>query len=367
MHLYLLRQVLAALVLSVATFTLVLLLGNLMREILALLVNRQATIGILAKALMLLIPYVMVYALPMGMLTATLLVFGRFSADQELTAARAGGLSLLSLSTPVLLLAVVLCGVSAWFNMDVAPRCRVAYKRLLYDSGMERAESLLMENRFIRDFPGLIVYIGQAEGDTLRNLLIYQFSGPEPGTSGGTNTPQVSMILSAPLAKRVVDPVTQQIVLRMPQVEMVHVSSWTPILGTDYEYALPARQAQPPTRLTKISEMGMRDLLQELYDCKRHAVEPMPILVQIHRQIAFSFACLGFTLVGIPLGIRAHRRETTVGVGIALILVLIYYSFIILGQAWETHPQRLPYLVVWLPNFLFQGIGMVLLSRANRR
>jgi lipopolysaccharide export system permease protein len=127
--------------------------------------------------------------------------------------------------------------------------------------------------------------------------------------------------------------------------------------------------------------MTFRQLRQQLKDLERTAgISPAapqavkqlivdattPVLVYMHRMVAFSFACIGFTLVGIPLGIRAHRRETSAGVAIALLLMLIYYSFIVLAQAWVSHPERAPFLIVWLPNFIFQAVGAVLLWRANR-
>ena len=107
LHKYLAGQVLATLLLTVAVFAFVVFLVNGLREVLPLLMSGHVRLALIAKAVGLSLPFALVYALPMGFITATLLVFGRFSADQELTAARAGGVSLLSLVTPVLILSLL--------------------------------------------------------------------------------------------------------------------------------------------------------------------------------------------------------------------------------------------------------------------
>ena len=123
-----------------------------------------------------------------------------------------------------------------------------------------------------------------------------------------------------------------------------------------------ADKQRPP----KLKELGFGQLRVRIAELKQQGEDPTPAQIQLHQKVALSFACIGFTLIGIPLAIRTHRRETNIGIAMALVLVTAYYGLIVLGQALEGHPSLLPHLWMWMPNFLFQGIGCVLLWKTNR-
>ena len=373
---------------TVGVFTAVLLLGNVLKEILPFLIGGQVKFGVFAEAVALLVPFVWVFALPMGMLTATLLIFGRFSADQELTAVRASGISLLSITSPILLLSLALCALSALVNMDIAPRCRVLYTGMIARIRTQLLGVYLPEGRIIHaDMPGTktngyLLYVGKNRQQELRDIMAYEVE----------HETNMVAIIKAERGRYELDQTNNLINLYLFDAKILKLSEGkgTPAVS-DLVVHLDPKQSQKPGSKPRLSDIAFAQLWDELHDVEKQLGMPLarnlttnqlrvvkqqlvkeradittPIRVHIHRQVAFSFACFGFTLVGIPLGIRVHRRETNIGIAIALLLTAVYFSMVLLAQSLDTKPQYVPYLIVWLPNFIFQAVGAVLLWRANR-
>ena len=383
-YIYITKQVLATLLLAVAVFTFVLLLGNVLKKIVPLLVNQQAPPALVLKALGLLFPYLLAFALPIGLLTAVLLFFGRFCADQELTALRSSGVSLLHVAFPVIALSLILSGICAAINLRIGPLCRDACKELIHSVNLQAAANWLTEGALIEEIPGYYVYIGKKSGDVLQEVRVFELSDDK---IVGDHT--------APFGRLDVDNETRRIQITLTNatglVRHREEDNWQllEVLGEWHSKTIqiPDRSAQ--RRKPKISHMTWSQLRAELNirmsaekttaqsaaanlpaatngaeAVNRKKVEIVtPVKVQIHHQIAFSFACFSFALVGIPLGIlRSHWRN----IGFSLLLLTLYYAFPIFVQSLEARPEWRPELIVWLPNFLFQGLGCFLLWKANR-
>lgn len=357
LHWYIMRQILATLLATVAVFAGVLLLGSVIKEALGLLLSQNARLWDVARAIGMLIPFILAFALPVGMLTAALLVFGRLSADQELTAMRASGVSLVSLVSPVLLFSALMCVVCAWVNLDVAPRARQGFKDLLF-AFSEKNLGLILPAGSFQEFEkaGYTVYVGRTAGTELSDVSIYEFKDG-----------RASRVFRAARAELKLDLERQELGVVLHDGHVMDFENEIPSYFDEFEippfaFGRDSRRGDVP-----LANRALADLFEERARLLAKGVDVTPVTFQIHAKVAASFACIGFTLVGIPLGLQGHRRETRFGLFAALLLIFVYYGFFILGEAWQARPEFHPQYLVWIPNFLFQAVGAWLLYRADHR
>src|SRR5437899_11416300 len=94
------RELLVNVAFAIAVLSLVLVVGNIFRKLLPLLVNHDVPMEYLITFIAYMLPFSLIFTIPWGLLTAILLVYGRLSADNELTAMRAIGVSISRISMP---------------------------------------------------------------------------------------------------------------------------------------------------------------------------------------------------------------------------------------------------------------------------
>lgn len=368
LYFYILRRILLALLLTLFTIVFVFVAVNLLRELFQLIATAHASVGVTIKAIFLLCPFVAFFALPISLLTACVIVFGRFTADGELLAARSSGVGLIELSFPILILSLVICILTAVFGFEISPRARISYKALLQEFLEKSPSAILVEDLFIKDIPGYILYINTIKGNELKGLKIYRLDSEtysDISSDSNTSGPSVIALISAPRATFKMDLEHRLFHIEFPEAEVLWVRNWQLARVTDAQLALPMPYKEQRQLRPKISEMRIRELQNALYEAAALGIDPTPITFQIHRISAFSFASFAFIMIGIPLAVITHRRETSIGVAIGLALMLIYYVFFVIAQAWRDEPRMYPQLIVWIPNFLYGAIGCYLFWRID--
>ena len=121
------------------------------------------------------------------------------------------------------------------------------------------------------------------------------------------------------------------------------------------------KQKKRPSR----SALSIQQLLEQLKSENKR--EQSASRTEINKRFSFPFACLAFAIIGVPLGVTAHRRETSIGFAVGLIVAITYFLFVIIGDTLRGNPKVHPELLVWFPNLLFIVLGAFLFRRLARQ
>lgn len=367
LHRYILESLLVSVVGTLAVFTAVLLLGNIFKDVVELLANQSVSIWTIAHFFILLLPYVFSLSLPLALLAATLLVMGRLSADHELTAARASGISFFELIVPFLGTAAVLTVISFYINSFLAPATKYEFNQAFINIALKRPIALLEEGQYIKDFPDLVIFIGKRDirKNELYNVRVTTLSNNEMtqevyAEKGKINIDSKQLKLSIILYNAHIN-------RRDPQDPTnIGKRRWD-ITVAEYPVDLDMTKMIDQRRAVKDDKHYTSwELWIQALELKREGILATPKFVEIHKRAALSMACLSFVLIGLPLGIQVQRRETSIGILISLVLAVIYYFLILCGEGFNRYPNVFPEFVVWIPNLIFQTIGLSLLWKQSR-
>lgn len=316
------------------------------------------------------IPYMLTFSLPMSVLTGALLLFGRLSFDGELTAMKASGLSIWQIVSPVVLISILASLVCVAITASIAPRCRHAVRAALVELGVEEPMNLLEAGRFVRDFPGLMIYVGDRSGNKVTDVVVYEMDEDAPKRNvrakyGTLRTDKDAKVMFIDLYEVRIDQREEQ---RGGEAKSRYINA------SHYPVRLDFSKMQKRSVRKKVSDMTFMDLVAAIRDVQGtfpeldpHDVQRqrMTMVVEANKRLALSLSCFAFTLLGIPLGMKSKRRESSVGVGVSLGLVFVFYLFIIIANSFVGRPELRPDLIVWIPVVVAELLGFALLRRVN--
>ena len=360
---------------GVGLFAFVLMVGNVLKDLLGLMVAGQMAVDTFLHLVLLTIPVVVSYALPMGMLTGILLVLGRMSSDREVTALRASGLSVAWLSAPILFCALIGVALNLVINFQFMPRAKVAYEAELAEAVRQNPLSFIVPRTFIRDFPGLVIYAGDKKGSQLRDFWLWELDAQN----------RVKRFARADTGRLDFDEKKNTLVLTLEHAQAEVRDEKDPENFTQARGSAAWEQATFDLPLGKLGgAQGVHRKLKwytfdQLVEEWRRLGRPDPnvptaereklqmrVQITIHEKFATAFSVLSFALVAIPLGIKVSRKETSANLGIGLALVMAYYfATIVIGWI-DNQPALRPDLLMWLPNFFFQGLGLWMFYKVDR-
>jgi lipopolysaccharide export system permease protein len=356
---YILKEIAVPFCMILFVLTFVLLMGKIL-QVMDLMINKGIGFTDIARLMLFLVPSFLMFTIPISLLIAILIGLGRLSGDNEWTILKMSGISLYRLALPVAFAALAAFLMTLATTIFLVPYGNLASKALLFEMARQKASIGIREKVFIDDFQGIVLYAEKipVHGDFLEKVLISDSRvSSEPST------------IVARRAYLVSNPDTMVITLRLEDGSTHTVdASLNRYRKMDFRfYDVRLDLASPIAgdknkKIKSSTEMSLAELTSILRNRGIGEAALRELAIELNKKLTIPVSCLVFALIGMPLGIRAHRSVRSRGFTIGLFLVLVYYLFRLSGEALVETGRLSPGIGTWTPNLIFAAAGILLFS-----
>ncbi len=409
---YILKENFKPFTISLVVITFVMLLDKVL-DLLNLIIEKHLDFSTIVNVFGLSLPFMLALSIPMAVLMASIISFGRLSTDNELTAFKSCGINIYRLIKPTVIAAFFISLFMIYFNNEILPNTNHKLKNLLINIHYKRPATEIKPGIFnkIKD---LSIFIKERDKDIMKGMLIYDNKDTRfprvisaktgkilLGNGGNSlkailyngemieqdkknhNNVQIRKFrkfeMNLPdLGYKINDldsnyrgdrEMTSQMLLdKIQERKKLIEKSNQRILDLKTKLAKVVKDTLNYKKMKKIKSFNNM-ISMEKSKISSHKVRINEFEVEYHKKFAIAFACLIFVLIGIPVGVMTKTSSIGTSFTVSSIVFLFYYSSLVAGEELADRGYMSPFLSMWMANIVFGvlGIFLVYLSMKEER
>src|SRR6204780_1062517 len=351
---YIGREVGSHAILGLAVFTFVFFLPQLVR-LMDLVVRHSGGVFTVALIFLCSLTPVLAFTIPMAVLVGVLIGLGRLSADSEIVALHASGISLRRLLVPIGFVALSCSLATLVLTFWLSPAAIRTLQRLEERLLLTQAPYAIQPRVFNEQVPHFILYVQDVEAAATRWRGVFLATSGQASTTNVTIAQDAQVVANAGNNKfelHLGSGSTHEYDPRAPQHYNVTTFGQSEI---PVEISSPVEG--PKNAAVLDSERSISELLAEKGPHWRDA------RVEFHRRIPFPAACLVFALLGVPIGVRPRGGGRAAGLILTLVLIGGYYFLFVTGAHMAQQGSIAPWAGIWAGNIAGLILGMIFLRR----
>lgn len=374
LHRYIFKELLISFGVSFLFFLFILVLANAFQDLSEMLMSGKLGFQEFFQLILLLIPYLAIYAIPLAVLSGILITFGRMSSEGEITAMKVSGFGLYQISASVFFIAFMSMTFSALVTLHFGPKSVVSYKSILAKTLIDNPLGFIKEGEFVDDFPGYIIYVNEREGYQLNDLWIWELD----------ESNQFNLFLKAREGTLEYAPRKNAIMLDLfgGSIEQrsgmdfndIGIESPKILYFKELPISLPLDEAlndyvAKPIRykdmtLAQLLERRTQLIKEEIKLGESFSQERGKLQLYVHQNLSQAYSVFALVLIGIPLAMHVGRKESYINIILALLIALSYHTLFVFVSWFEGIGGFRSDILVWVPNIIFQLLGIVLFAKA---
>ena len=365
---YVTREVVSHAALGLLVFTFVFFVPRLV-QLMELIVRHTGNAWTVSLLFLCALPPVLGFTLPMAVLVGVLIGLGRLSADSEIVALHASGVSLRRLLLPIGVVALTASAGTLLTTFWLSPASLRTVRRLETQLLSSQARFSVQPRVFDERFPRFVLYVQDVEAAATRWRGVFLASTADVSDLVGprsTTRSDRSNVTTAEDAAVIPGAARGQIDIHLGAGDTHEYNPGFPAQynvttfgETDIPIDVSAAAAPQRADARAPTEQSVGALLTNRNLPWRDAH------VEFQRRIAFPAACLVFALLGVPIGVRPRRGGRATGLVLALALIGGYYFLFVSGDHFAAQGRLLPWVGVWAANIAGAIVGLIFLRRVE--